>query len=157
MPISWFGYGDGSTKATSETQQDPATIDYKAMREGFMQAIEDLLYFVIDQAILSGAVASSAIDRTVEVTDEDGQTLRRRIRECVTISASVIPVAPEQRAQTPLVATKTALEIISTDDARTAGGSDALFTPEQMQQLLNYALAYDGTGIEMAYREQQGA
>lgn len=151
MPISWFGYGDGSTKATSETQQGPAEIDYKSMRERFLSAVKDLLYFVVDQAIISGAVASSSLDRTVEVTDEDGQTLRRRIRDCVTITVSTRPLAEEKPKTTPLAATTAVMDIISKDDLRAQATGVKLFPPEKEIELVNFALGSDGTGVEVVY------
>jgi hypothetical protein len=151
MPISWFGYGDGSTKATSETQQDPATIDYKAMREGFLATVEELLYFVVDQAILSGAVASSALDRTVEVDDGDGQTLRRWIRDCVTITVATKPLSEEKPKTTPLAATTAVMEIIAKDDLRAQATGVKLFPPEKEIELVNFALGSDGTGVEVVY------
>lgn len=152
MPISWFGFGDGSTKATSETQQEPAEKDMKHQKESFVSLLEDLLYFVADQAILCGYVTGSRELKTVQLS---GDTRAKRIRDCFTITVTPKPLAKEKPTGDPLAATSAAIDILAKDDLRASEGKAKLFPPEKEEALLNFALGKDGTGIELVYEEEK--
>lgn len=144
MPISWFGFGDGSTKATSETQQEPAEKDFRAAKEAFVDMLESLLYYVVDQAIVTQYVSGGA-GTSVQLGDKS-----KLIRDCVTISVIPRPLVKDQTSGTPLQATTAAMEILSKDQLRalTEGGRK-LIDAENEAALVNYALAKDGTGIKI--------
>lgn len=149
MPISWFGFGDGSTRATSETQQEPAEKDIKKQKESFIGMIENLLYYVVDQAIIKQYV-SGGTGVSVQIGEET-----KLIRDCVTITVIPRPLAKEQGSATPLSATKAAMEILASDQLRGSETGSRIFDPDKEAALVNFALSKDGTGIEVVNNPEE--
>jgi hypothetical protein len=154
-PISWFGFGDGSTRATAEAQQDPAVTDSNQMKTMFERFVERLLYFVVDQAILANridAVNTPNAGLTVTVKDgaKDGLVRARSIRDCVTINVSTIPLVESQPTTTPLAATATAADVVGKLLAMKGETGEETVSIDDVLAILNFAFATDGVGIELA-------
>lgn len=150
LPLSWFGYGDGSTKATSETQQAPASMDMARFKASFYAALERLMYYVADCAILSRYITSKPGEGPLDeipVTDGDGNALRQIMRECITITVSPIAINLEQRKT--LEATTGAMAVIAQDETAAALSGLRHFSPDDRTRLLNWALSADGAEIEL--------
>lgn len=154
-PISWYGYGDGSTRATAETQQTPAAMDMKRFKGQIIEALQTLLYYVADAAILSRYVSSdpSVTPLTeIDVKDADGNPARRIMRECIAITVSTIPSAPQQAKS--LAVTKDAVAVIASDDSGAELSGKRMLTDDKRRALMNWALAADGVGIEVEAFEE---
>lgn len=152
MPISWFGFGDGTNKATADSQQEPAAQDSRRIKRGMFELFEKLLYFVVDQAIIH-RVVSTAPQQKIAVTDSDGRSVQKLLRDCVTITVSPIPMTKQMPDGAALEATAAAIEIISKDDMRGSETGQKLLSPENAIALMNHALARDGVGIEVVQQE----
>ena len=146
MPISWAGFGDGSTKATSETQQEPAAKDSRRMKRGIFGVYEKTMYFVADQFIVHNPQVHPPL-ALIETTDADGAPAKKLLRECMTIKVAPVPLEEEKPDGDPLEATTAAVDLVAKDDLRFAETQRRLFTDETLTALINYALARDGVGI----------
>jgi hypothetical protein len=153
FPLSWFAFGDSSTKATSETQQGPAAEDSKRMKRGIFSVFEKLMYFVLDRAILAHTITPTP-DAKITVKDVDGNGVQKRLRDCITITVAPVPLAKEKPEGKPLDATSAAMDVIGKDDARALDQGQKLLTPENEVALMNYALARDGVGLEVTVPEE---
>jgi hypothetical protein len=153
MPISWFGFGDGSTRSTAEAQQEPAARASRRMKRGIFGVYEKLMYFVLDQAILHRVLAPTPMEE-VEVEDQDGRKMRKLLRDCFTISVTPEPLEERKPEGLPLQATKEAIGILAADDARGEMSGVRLFAPENAIVLVNHALSRDGVGIEVVQQEE---
>lgn len=153
MPVSWFGFGSSTNRATADSQQEPAAQDSRKTKRGLFGLFEKLMYYALDQALLHGVITQTP-DMKIPVTDVDGNPVEKALRECITITVSPVPLAEKQPDGKPLEATTAALAVITSDDARSDTNGAKLLSPENEVALMNYALARDGVGIEVVKQEE---
>lgn len=142
MPISHFGFGAGTNKSTADSQQGPAQLDFKALKNRFLGAVQRLIEFHLDQMILKGHV--DPVGRTM-VRLEDGTV--KKFRDCFDVTVQNIPVSTDQKGSVPFEATAKIIEVLGKHLLYAKETGRPIFSDEHQVALLNYALAYDGTGI----------
>lgn len=148
MPISWFGFGDGTNYSTASAQQEPAAQDSRRIKRGFLGTFEKLLYFVVDAAIRARMVAPNPYE-TVTVTDDGGNKVVKRLRECITITVTPRPLQSDEPGTAPLAATNAALDVVLKAQVLEREHGMRVMTDDQIASLLTFAGATDGTRIEV--------
>ncbi|HOJ03297.1 MAG TPA: hypothetical protein PK916_04765 [Bacteroidota bacterium] len=150
MPESWFGFGGETTRATAQTQQEPAALDSKSQKTEIMEQLSDLLHFVVDEAIAARYIDTASASPMVNVKLPDGTEKEKPLREAFTVSVTPLPLSKQEDGQ-PLAATTAALDVISKDDLRASeSGRKKLFTADHEISLMNWAAKRDGTDLEFA-------
>lgn len=148
-PVSWHGYGDGSTRATAATQQYPVFADFKTRQADVVFDLERIVQYVADQHIISGAVGK---DRTFEREIRDKQTdevigkIPTMLRDGILIKVSPrsLPVESDE----VYGAIKVAADVIYKDILAEAEGAN-IMTEQDRLDLMNDALRKDKVGIEL--------
>lgn len=97
IPFVWFGFGDGTNRATALAQGDPTTKTLEEEQDEIRDMIVTILTFVRDQAIIAGTLPSEAAEKMIEITmpqmtKKDLQTLTGSMSQL----ASSLMIAEQQ-------------------------------------------------------------
>lgn len=157
-PLSWYGFGNDTNRATAESQQGPAELDSKADKLGFIGMVQKALAYAADSLIVAGVILPGVSPlQKFTVKDIDGNDVEKLFRDCFTITVSPVPLATAASTGKPLEATAAAMDVITKDRLAAAEGGAKMLSAEDELALLNYAMAKDGIGIVLVAPEEEAA
>ena len=148
IPLHWYGFGGDANRATAATMDEPIVKMLTYWQDLWTEQMEDLLRFVIDQAVIANSLSEMVEEQDGEgqpVTDGNGNVKMIRARDAFDIET------PDMNT-TDIVQVSTALQAVS--NALSNAQAEHWVSEETAQRTFWLLLSHLGVDVNQAQEQR---